>query len=318
MNRSAQTILNERAAALYRWRVEDAADLATGTPRKALLRLAKAIKAAAEDPAAATLPSLLLDRELWLGINADRLLRDRLTNQFVLGVGELGAPVIVMGTEAADDLSDPMTFADQCLWPIMALTGLREDIAGSIRAMEGRPVPGGQRWPFDLAPWDYLSRLGSGATWRYVARAVSSRPAEDLIGRSRSDLGLGARCYQIERSAASALRAGSGAAPSPERVEFLCHTFLPEVRTTARVLLMHGWGRPWSEFNERTKAVAEAFLGQPVNFLWRRRRDKSYLEVHRATDGRLVIWCSALNGRTRPPVNIEEIRGLVLAAAPET
>jgi hypothetical protein len=309
--------LTLEAANLYRWRVEDASDIAAGPQRAVLRSLAKVMAAAARDPVAVKVPPSLLDPDSWRGIHASTVLRDRLTNQFVLGVGQTTAPVIVMGTEAADDLSDPLSFADQCLWPLMTLTGMREDVVGSIRSMEGWPVPMGQRWPIQLAPWDYVNRIGPGATWRHVSCAVSMRQVEDLIGRARSDVGLGARCYQIERSAASALRAGGGAAPSPERIGFLCRTFLPAVRRTARVLLMHGWGRPWAESNERAQVVAEAFLGQPVNFLWRPRRDTSYLEVHRATDGRLFIWCSALNGRTRPAVNIEEIRGLVLSAAPE-
>jgi hypothetical protein len=166
------------------------------------------------------------------------------------------------------------------------------------------------------APWP--SRADGG---HRVASAISSRPPPDLLAIDPAKSGLGERCYQIERSAASSLTAVGGAVPSPVRTEFLADAVIPRLRGTAKVLLAHGFGhRRQPQWNERTAHSASAFLGKRVTITWQQPRlvDGSWLELHDHHDRRFrFIWCRGLNSNVSGTL-VNEVRRLVLERAPET
>jgi hypothetical protein len=305
------------AARRYRWRVEDAAVEAAGEARRMLRRLARDLARGELDSSAVQISDRLLDLRVWEEVTGNPALRALLLNQYCLGLGDVRAPVIVMGTEAADDLTKPLELAYQGILPLVLLAHERAEVADPLLQLGNWSRPAA-RWPVHLAPWDYFGTPSAGRnTWRLVSEVVSRRPYLDLIGPERQDLGLGTRAYQIECSAASARKARDGMPPSAERVAFLADAFLPAVASTARVLLMHGFGSPWPIWKERSDQIAKSFLGFDPKMRWERRPDKSYLEVRRTEDGRALIWSRALNFDV-PGELIDEIRETVLAAAPET
>ncbi len=306
--------LRREAASRYRWRVEDAASVADGEARRTLRDLARTLVRGEADPGSIRLSPTLRNLEAWREIEANPTLRSMLVNEYALGLGDVRAPVIVMGTEAADDLTKPVELAYQCIFPLVVLADGRAEVADQLLAL-GKWKNRASNWrPVHLAPWDYYGKPGSGRnTWRLVAEAVSEAGYEANFGWDRTGMGLGERAYQIERSAASARKVRDGMPPSPERVDFISRTFLPSVAGTARVLLMHGFGssRRWAAWKERSNQIASAFLGRDAALEFNGVPD---LEVRDTDDGRVFIWCRALSTSASGDL-ISEIRKLIVRAA---
>jgi len=177
----------------------------------------------------------------------------RFLNQQQLGVGWDGARIVAIGTEAADDPRNPGGVPWQALQAVLIL-------AGSPTALVRPMVTGSQYWascvdrglppepwrPIHVHPNDFeqIQRRAVNHTWCNLARVVAD---ESEGWRSLLDVGaspaLGDLVYQIERSARGAKRSLDGHAPTDERTDWLVQEVLPELRKTARVLLLHGFGR---------------------------------------------------------------------------
>ena len=177
----------------------------------------------------------------------------RFLNQQQQGVGWDGARIVAMGTEAADDPGDPEGVAWQALQAVLILAGsptalVRPMVTGSQYSAScvDRGLPPEPWRPIHVHPNDFeqIQRRAVNHTWCNLARVVAD---ESEGWRSLLDVGaspgLGDRVYQIERSARGAKRSLDGHAPTDERTDWLVQEVLPELRKTARVLLLHGFGR---------------------------------------------------------------------------
>ena len=191
-------------------------------------------------------------------------------NQYQLGLGWDGAEIIAMGTEAADDPTDPEDVAWQSLQGVLILSGSPAELVRPLVTESkywARSVAAGappEPWrPIHVHPNDFeqIQRRAFNHTWCNLARVVAEEASgwKDLLEVGASP-GLGDLVYQIERSGRPAKRSRDGAPPSDERTDWLALDVLPELRRTARVLLLHGFGRgrAWEQSDIR---LVRSFLG---------------------------------------------------------
>ncbi len=144
------------------------------------------------------------------GITAED--RVQFVNQFVLGTGWDGSPILVMGTEAAEDYEagDAEELAFHCLYVVLQLAG------GSIEILQAMAV--GSTWGtkvkdwtlprrrYDFEPNDLLQlNMGRPRTWRILAEVATGstdRAAWNTMfeqPRTRSRLGRGHLSDRTER-----------------------------------------------------------------------------------------------------------------------
>ena len=239
-------------------------------------------------------------------------------NEFQLGLGYDGAPIVVMGTETAGDPKEPETLVWDCLLTALILSNSPQPVVeGVLREspwwtdLERQGLPPDPWRPFHVHPNDlYQVQKDRGRqTWKVIADVVAPDPADPkAVLRQGSDPGLGDLTYQIERSGLPAVRAAGGAKPSPARTEWLEQEVIPALRQTASVLIVHGYGRNYRDWMPADKRLFEAFLGRLVEikgetvageWLW-----------HDSADGRLVIYCHALSGKVSRAY-LGEVRRLV-------
>jgi hypothetical protein len=235
---------------------------------------------------------------------------DRLSfvNQFVLGTGWDGAPITVMGTEAAEDYAagNAEGLAFHCLYIVLQLAGgsieiLREMAEGSswVNNVADWTAP---RRRYDFEPNDLLQlNMGRPRTWRIVAEVAAVGDGSEwrgLFHTGDAALGLGALTYQIERSARSALTAVAGSSPTPTRTEFLVADVIPRIRANANTLLLHGFGGgPWKDWWASDERLIQAFLGSDahVPFDFSNKVGGQAIEFAEANEHR-AIYTRALNG----------------------
>ncbi len=254
--------------------------------------------------------------------------RPRFVNQFVLGTGWDGAPILVMGTEAAEDYTadNAEELAFHCLYVVLQLAG------GTISALKA--MGSGSMWAtkvndwsaprrrYDFEPNDLLQlNMSRPRTWRVLAEvAAGSRDRarwEPLFEDPEHGIGLGAWTYQLERSAHSALRATSGTPPTAERLDFLTSEVFPRVRGTAQTLLLHGFGGSrWKEWWPADEQLIRAFVGVDgaIPFTWTHKVGRQSIEFLEA-DGHRAIYTRALNGAV-PTVYKELVISLVHDRSP--
>ncbi len=213
-----------------------------------------------------------------------------LVNQWGLGVGNPLASVIVMGSEHAFDVESKEWLAglalESCASQLLWMTDDRGQLASHI-ASDAAFLPKDGKSGYQSRPWQYYS-VGSGHTWRMVARAV------DVEFEQLSDA-----TYQIERSAAAARRARGGTPPTPARLQFL-GDLLGLFRRTARLLILHGRtpeeDMVWSVANRR---LAARFLGMsPDDLDWETHRLGVVKALACQHGEKTVVCLPALNGRT--------------------
>ncbi len=207
--------------------------------------------------------------------------RGSFVNQFVLGTGWDGAPILVMGTEAAENYAaaNAEELAFHCLYVVLQLAG------GSTRILHA--MAEGSTWAanvkdwslpvrrYDFEPNDLLQlNMGRPRTWRILAEVAAGstdRGVWSALFDGRTGIGLGALTYQIERSAHSALKATLGTPPTPVRLEFLTREVIPRLRASANTLLLHGFGGSrWKEWWPADERLIQAFIGSPdpIGFAW--------------------------------------------------
>lgn len=240
-----------------------------------------------------------------------------LATPFILGVGSLTAPVIVMGTEAADRADDALAFLgagrsiiDLCGGRWDVLDRLSEDVKDNswrrlVKVGTALSLPPYHRDP--VGAWCHVEggRPSSGHTWRKVAAVVAGSAPDPLAALCQN-------AYQIERSVMSSLTAAAGVAPDVERRRFLCEAVLPTLRTHARVLILHGHAGYTEDPGDdawmwTNRGVTSAFLGS-----WRPPEPKD-VDGHPywifTEDGgpRMVVWCRALNGRTATTAYVRQL-----------
>ncbi len=239
-------------------------------------------------------------------------------NEFQLGLGSDGAPIVVMGTETAGDSSKPETLIWDCLLTALILSNAPQPVVGALLRespwstdLERRGLPPDPWRPFHVHPNDlYQVQKDRGRqTWKVIADVVAPDPDHpDAVLRQGAEPGLGDLTYQIERSGLPALRAASGAKPTPARTVWLEQEVIPALRQTASVLIVHGYGHDYRDWMPADKRLFEAFLGRPVaiegetfagRWLW-----------HDVADGRLVVYCHALSGAISSDY-LDEVRRLV-------
>lgn len=247
-------------------------------------------------------------------------------NEFQLGIGYDGAPVIVMGTEVADNCDVPEDLAWVCLLTTFILSDSPQAVVEGLSRpsswwpkWERRGLPPSPWRPYHLQPNDLdQAQRGRGQrTWKVLAEVLTSnadRADADL--RQGADPGLGDLCYQIDRSALPALRASRGSAPTAARLDWLEREVIPALRQTARVLIVHGYGEKFRDWLPGDKRLFEAFLGRAVDIQGRTVAGEWLW--HDAFAGRTVIYCHALSSAIPAPY-LEEVRQLVqrgLSATP--
>lgn len=152
-------------------------------------------------------------------------------NQYVLGTGWDGAPLLVMGTEAAEDYAatNAEELAFHCLYVVLQLAGGSQSLPR--RMAEGSTWGRTAKWNsedrrYDFEPNDLLElNIGRPRTWRLVAEiaagSLDRRVWGALVEPRSSRPGIGALAYQLERSAHAALQADRGMPPTDERLDFL-------------------------------------------------------------------------------------------------
>jgi hypothetical protein len=255
--------------------------------------------------------------------------KDRIlfVNQYVLGTGWDGAPLIVMGTEAAEDYSktNAEDLAFHCLYVVLQLAGGGMEILQQMaRASTWASSVSDWSTPrrrYDFEPNDLLNLdMSKQRTWRIVAEvaAGSLDPARwrQLVDGAQDQIGLGALTYQIERSAHSALKATHGNPPSDARVRFLVDEVVPHLKRSSAILVLHGFGgarsKQWWPQDQR---LIQGFLdhGEPIAWKWDVKVDGQSLEF-KELNGRRVIYSRALSGmapRGPSPLYKETVIGLV-------
>ncbi|HUY25745.1 MAG TPA: hypothetical protein VMV09_10665 [Candidatus Saccharimonadales bacterium] len=238
----------------------------------------------------------------------------RFLNQFRLGVGWDGAGVVVMGTEAAGDVSNADDLGYECLQTTLILSGspetvvrflLKDSSGWANRVAKGLPL---EPWrPVHVHPndLDQVQVSNPFHTWCNLARVVAPR-SEDwrklmTIGASP---GLGDLAYQIERSALPAKKSSGGIPPTKERTDWLVTEVIPALRQTARTLLIHGFGNSQA-WDANGVELINVFRGYKPGTLakveWGPRPPKrgDWLWSHTAGAHR-VVWSRALGWRWRP------------------
>ncbi len=248
-------------------------------------------------------------------------------NQYQLGLGWDGAEIIAMGTEAADDPGDPEDVAWQSLQGVLILSGSPAELVRPLVTETkywSKSIANGlppEPWrPIHVHPNDFeqIQRRAINHTWCNLARVVAEEASSwrELLEVGASP-GLGDLVYQIERSGRPAKRSRDGSPPTEARTDWLVDEVLPELRRTARVLLLHGFGqrRAWERSDIR---LVRAFLGLSPGALpaveWTEdtkidERRGNYLWQGRVKD-HTVVWTRAL-GWPWSPAYLEAARQAV-------
>lgn len=242
-------------------------------------------------------------------------------NQWTLGFGSDRAPVLVMGTEAADTWDKPEDVAYHAGLSVATLCGGRLDVfrrlnrGSSWEATRDWTIP---RRPYTIHPYDLFQHHRFGGTWLGLARVLSRDldSASGLIQRGVPGPSLGDVSYQMDRSAYPSTQWVGGQAPTRVRVDWLREEVLPTLRPTARVLLLCGgkgrWGAGWESVDQPLmRAFLELPPGAPLDLKW---DASSKTELgHLRLDGRLVVSSRALGG-SMPRDYLDRLRSLILPA----
>jgi len=273
--------------------------------RQALFALNRTLSAAIAKGAAMDASDVHFDLHSLESIHSSE--RSAFLDEYSLGVGDEGADILVMGTEAAEDAQNPLDVAFHALYSTIVLTGSKPPVLERI--VKDSPWERQfDRRPFHLEPDDYIDvsrtprpgkkRVGV-PTWVQLAK-VASRSRDRSVWRrllcgGPPDDGLGRRMYQLERSASISLAATGGRPPSDDRLRFLVDHAIPRLRESARVLLMHGFGgRSHKEWQQADQAIASAVLGTEVTFDWQPAYNTWIF--HQEHAGRRAVGSRALNG----------------------
>jgi len=234
-------------------------------------------------------------------------------NEFQLGLGYDGAPILAIGTETAGDPADPEGTAWDCLQTALILSGSPHGVVeGLLREsswwaeMEADGVPPDLWRPFHVHPNDLyqVQRHASTGTWINLAKLVlpSGEGLETIIGQG-AEPGLGGLVYQIERSALPAKTSSGGKVPTRERTDWLVREVIPALRQTAHTLLIHGFGNG-KAWDANGLELISTFLGYEPGTLTRlewgpapaKRGDWLW---SRAEGKHRVVWTRALGWRWR-------------------
>jgi len=230
-------------------------------------------------------------------------------NEYTLGVGWDGAPVVVMGTEPAENSEAPEDVAFHALYAVLVATASRPDILD--RVVDGTSwlaaTPGTwnshnkRAWHLNPNDFIHVERRRGTPTWKVIAQVVAPGTADgwrQLLEVRLDGPGLGEHAYQIDRSALPAMKSGQGQPPTEERMRFLVEA-MGRLREAAHVLLLHGFGGVgrWKEWWPRDRRLILTFLGwdegQPLELEWRKVGRHS-LAALRDSD-RCVVYSRALN-----------------------
>lgn len=307
------------------------ADLAILAPslgaeaQRAVVQLVKTIDAATKHP------TELEPEEIRFGVSSLIEVGEDLpafVNQYSLGVGWDGAPIVVMGTEPAENPGVPEDMAWHAIYSVLVAADSRPEILDRIvegsswkAAAEGSWNSRDKR-PYHLNANDFIhvERRGGSSTWKVIAKIVAPESADAwrrLLETRLGEPGLGEYAYQLDRSALPAMTSGKGQPPSPRRVAFLLDA-LRLLRKSAPVLLLHGFGGPgrWRQWWEQDQHLIRVFLGMDagdaVELEWRYVAGRNSLG-NLVRGGRLVLYTRALSGRI-PAAYIEAIRAQVQRA----
>jgi hypothetical protein len=203
-------------------------------------------------------------------------------NEFQLGLGYDGAPIVAMGTETADDPGKPEDLAWGCLQTVLILSGSPQRVVEGLlkqsswwAKMEDHGLPKDPWRPFHIHPNDLyqVQRQSDTHTWINLARLLlpAGTSSETLLSQS-AEPGLGDRVYQIERSALPAKQSSRGKVPTRARTDWLVREVIPPLRQTAHTLLLHGFGNG-KVWDENAVELINAFLGYdsgtPTKVDWR-------------------------------------------------
>jgi hypothetical protein len=230
-------------------------------------------------------------------------------NHYVLGTGWDGAPLLVMGTEAAERYEDGNAeeLAFHCLYVVLQLAGGSQSI---LRRMAENST-----WERKVMAWDAANRrydfepndllelnMARPRTWRLVAEIAAGSLDRGvwgpLVEPRGSGPGLGALAYQLDRSAHAAVRADLGTPPSDERVAFLADVVISRLRDSSSTLIIHGFGgRGWPAWWAQDEKLIRAFLdfNEPINWKWETKTAGQSLEFLEAGNRR-VLYTRALSG----------------------
>ncbi len=231
-------------------------------------------------------------------------------NQFQLGLGWDGARIVAMGTEAAGDPANPEALAYECLQTALILSGSPESVLKSLlkesKGSLARPMPPEPWRPIHIHPndFDQVQQSYPFHTWCNLARVVApvQENWRELMGVGATP-GLGDLVYQIERSGLPAKRSSDGAVPVPRRTDWYVDKVIPSIRTTAQILLIHGFGNS-SGWNRNDLRLINAFLGYEPEYAHQARVGQGHPRARRLA---LVKRCR------RPPRGLHPRAGLALA-----
>lgn len=302
--------------------VETRASL-SGESLEAIGRLIAAIDAALDHPAE------LRPDEIGFGVTSLANVPQRdlpaYINQFTLGVGWDGAPIVVMGTEPAEKPDSAEDMAWHAVYSILVAAESRPEILDRIVSGSGWQAAAKAVWnatdkrPYHLQANDFIhvESRGGSPTWKIVAQVVAPNSADDwreLLETRLGSQGLGDLTYQIDRSAVPAMTSAKGSPPTDGRVAFLVEV-IELLRQSARVLLLHGFGAPglWKEWWAQDQLLIAAFLNMDsdsrLKLAWRKvaGRDSLGILSHK---GRKVVYSRALSNRVTRAY-IDEVRAEV-------
>jgi len=229
-------------------------------------------------------------------------------NEFQLGLGYDGAPVVAMGTETADDPGKPEDLAWGCLQTVLILSGSPQRVVEGLLKpsswwpdMVARGLPPDPWRPFHIHPNDLyqVQERSHPHTWINLARLLlpAETSWEKLMSQSAQP-GLGDIVYQIDRSALPAKRSSRGKVPTQTRTDWLVQEVVPSLRQTAHTLLLHGFGNG-KVWDENAVDLVNAFLGYdpgtPTKVDWHSVTSKrgDWLWCRVEGDHR-VVWSRAL------------------------
>jgi len=294
-----------------------------GDSQQAIDRLIKTIDAAIDHPAE------LRPDEVGFGVTSlGKVPRNELPafiNQYTLGVGWDGAPVVVMGTEPAESPESAEDMAWHAVYSVLVATDSRPEVLDRIVDGSSWQASAKGTWnsadkrPYHLQANDFIhvERGGGTPTWKVVAQVVAPDSADgwrDLLETRLGAAGLGDYAYQIDRSALPAMTSTKGAPPTDTRVAFLAEV-LQLLRNNARVLLLHGFGGRgrWQDWWAQDQRLIAAFLDMDshrnLKLDWRYVAGRNSLGTL-SHNGRKVIYSRALSNRVTPGY-IEAVRSEV-------
>lgn len=295
--------------------------------RKAIDLLIKTIDAAIDHPAA------LKPDEVSFGVTS---LRDvpsnelpSFINQYTLGVGWDGAPVVVMGTEPAERPDSAEDMAWHAVYSVLVAADSRSAVLDRIVAGSSWQAAAKGGWssadkrPYHLQANDFIhvERSGGSPTWKVVAQVVGPESADrwrELLDTRLGAPGLGDYAYQIDRSALPAMTSAKGESPSDIRTAFLIDA-LQLLRQSAHVLLLHGFGAPnrrhdwWNQDKRLIAAFLDTGPDGEVKLSWNYVAGRNSLGTM-VYGGHKVVYSRALSNRVTPAY-IEVVRSEVHSAA---